>query len=137
MYLGKPLREENVTFVLISFFCFLSKWFETNGHQEYFCLNQVGCLKRYCCGYRKILLIISKTAVCPDCLQFTSKSKLFKSKIDEKPNKSESQNMNRKNDSFLVKIMKIKKKIGAILSRRYLAIKQRRKLRNLSRTADG
>ena len=115
----------------------MSKCFETNGHQEYFCLNQVGCPKRYCCGYRKLLLIISKTAC---ALQFSSKSKLcsvIKSKIDEKPNKSESQNMNRKNDSFLVKIMKIKKKIGAILSRRYLAIKQRRKLRNLSRTADG
>ena len=86
--------------------CFLSKCFETNGHQEYFCLNQGGWPKKYFCGYKKLLLIISKTACSLVSVQNQNCS--VKSKIDEKPNKSESLNMN---DSFLVKIMKIFKKL--------------------------
>ena len=44
-------------------FCFLSQCFETKGHQEIFCLNQVGCPKSYFWGCRNMLLKISKPPV--------------------------------------------------------------------------
>ena len=146
LYLSrKTAQEEKCDFCFDKLFCILSKCFETNRHQEYFCLNQVGCPKRYCCGYRKLLLIISKTAC--SSVQNQNRS-VVKWKIDEKPNKSASQNMNRENDSFLVKIMKIIKKmmpffpedtwptsqIGQLelfQCKNHTYVKQRRKLRNL------
>ena len=92
-YLEKPLWKENVTFVLISFFVFCNNVLKQRGIKNISVSTKLVA--------QKVTLVGTKTAF----NSFKACSSVEKSKLLRSV-KSESQNVNRKNDSLLVKVVK-------------------------------